>query len=266
MTPRLDSHMRKIKKIIWRFKRWMDYDPPGALTSTGWRLFKKEFKEKAPIRWWFKETLRYSIMLPLLWKIEKAQDWFRYRTYDRYHVCSTGLPPAYYGVDEQMLHVNFNILKNFVEVEQAWHTYMWSDERKPPNFFERFVPFYRYVRPFRSREWGLRYLDWAATLDDPALPPQERCDHQAAAAREIRTLYLWWVDQRPARKEFEHKEYSDQGLGTLACLDDDFNRTAADFLEHSQVMEKNAKLREDWEAEDTEMLIRLVKIRQSLWT
>lgn len=244
----------------------MDYNPPGALSSKGWRLFRDEFKQNAPIRYWIKNDFRHAVTLPVIWKYEAITNWIRYRTYDRYHVVKTGLPPGYCGAETQMFNASFNILKDFVEVELAWHSYMWSDERKSATFAEKHVPFYRVFKPFRSREWGLKHLDWASTLDDPNLPPHERCDHQARDAREIKELYLWWTDKRPQRKEVEAVPYGDQGLGIFSSLDDDFDRNSDDYKAFTSAMEQNDKLNEAWEAEDTEMFIRLVRIRKALWT
>lgn len=244
----------------------MDYSPPGALTSTGWRLFGDEFKKNAPVRHWIKYNLRHAVVLPVRWKIEAVSNWVRYRTYDRYHVMSTGLPPGYCSIENKMLHASFTSLTDFVEVELAWHSYVWSDERKSPTFTEKYMPFYRFFNPFRSRLWGLKHLEWASGLDDPSLPVYERCDQQAIDAREIKELYLWWTDKRTQRKEIETKPYSDQNLGTLSSLDDDFDRDAADFKSFMSTMEHNDKLNQEWEKEDTDMFIRLVKIRKALWS
>ena len=244
----------------------MNYNPPGALTSKAWRLFRREFKEKAPVRYWIQNDLRYSIVMPVIWKIQNVRHWFAYRTYNRFHVVKTGLPPGYYEPEVQLLHSSFNILKDFVEVELAWHSYMWSDERKSATVAEKYVPFYRAFKPFRSREWGLKHLEWASTLDDPILPLHERCDHQARDAREIRELYLWWTDHRPARKEVELPKFDDQGLGFLGILDDDFDSDASDYKEFGSATQQNNELHKLWDEEDTDMLIRLMKIRKSLWT
>lgn len=258
--------MKIVKKLLVRFDRWMSYNPPGSLSSKGWRLFNEEFKKNAPIRYWFRHDFRTSITLPIIWKYESIKNWIRYRTYDRYHVVKTGLPPGYCGADVKLLHTSFNTLKDFVEGELAWHTYIWSEERKEASFAEKYIPLYRYLKPFRSREWGIKHLDWASTLDDPTLPPSERCDHQAVSAREIRELYLWWVDIRPARKEIEAIPYGDQGLGNLSLLDDDFDRTAQDYVDYKKVLDQNEVLAQEWEEEDTQMFIRLVKVRKALWT
>lgn len=245
----------------------MEYNPPGSLTAKGWRLFKQEFKEKAPIRYWLKNDLRYRVILPVKWKIDKIKDWVRYRTYARYHIIETELEPGYHETESRMLYSSFSLLKDFVEIQLAWNSY-WSERRENVTFWQKHLPFYIYngFKSFRSRELGLKHLDWAATLDDPSLPPYERSDHQAVAAREIRELYLWWVDTRPNRKLEETGTYSDQGLDILGVLDDDFDREAPDYKKYRSAMDRNAELEEKWRIEDTEMLIRLVKIRQQLWT
>jgi hypothetical protein len=258
--------MYNIKKSLKRFKSWMHYDPPGSMTSKGWRLFDKEFKERAPIRHWFKNEFRKAVIYPVKWKYEAVNQWIRYRTYDKYHVIDTGLEPRYYEIETLMLHGNFNMLKNFVEVEQAIQTYWWSDDCKNASWCEKHMPFYRRFYPFRRPDLGIKHLEWASTLDDPSLPPQDRSESQAIFARETLALYKWWVEVRPARAKEEYTEYSDQGLGSLGCFDDDFDREAEDFKAHTESMNKRSKQEEDWQQEDEDMLIRLIKVRRGLWT
>lgn len=242
----------------------MNYNPPGSLSSKGWRLFDKEFKEEAPIRYWIKEDFKHAIIYPIKWKYRAISDWIRYRTYDRCHVVKTGLKPGYCDITTQMLNVSFNMLKDFVECELAWSRFQW----------ESTLPWYRKIRivrryiraTFRDPKLGLEHLDWAATLDDPRLPPKDRCDHQAISARETRELYIWWVNTRPARKEIEIPKYKDQGLGILSPLDEDFDRNSPDFKKFEEAMKTQRDLDEEWKIEDTEMLVRLVKVREGLWT
>ena len=245
----------------------MNYSPPGALTTTGWRLFEKEFKEKAPIRYWIKENIRIRINSRLRHSVRDAKYWIAHRTYDKYHIVNTGLEPGYYGSDKRMLHSSFNILKDFVEVELASGAYHWTDEYKKAGWIEKYMPFYRVFKPFRRPDLGVKNLEWAATLDDPSLPPHEQSPRQAKDAREILELYNWWVYARPSRKLFDIPDYSNQGLESLIpALDDDFDSSAADYQLHKKIMKKNAALEEKWKTEDTKMLVRLVKVRESLWT
>ena len=254
---------RKIRKA----RAWMNYSPPGSMSSKGWRLFDKEFKERAPIRYWLKSGLIRRIINPIRWRYNGISDWFRYRTTHKYHIIDTGLVPGYYEIDTLMLHGNFNMLKDFVEVSQARHRYYWSDDyRDNSSWCEKHMPFYSVFYPFRRPDLGIAYLDWASTLDDPSLPPYEQSPSQAVEAREIKSLYLWWVKDRPARKEIEHVHYDNQGLGWLSSLDEDFDRDAEDYKAHVENMVQRDKQAADWEAEDQDMLIRLMKIRKGLWT
>lgn len=260
--------MRKIKRLFHRLNSWLDYDPPGSLSSTGWRLFNKEFKERAPIRYWLMHDLRRQLYLPVKWKYERIVRWISYRTIDKYHIIDTGLPPEYYDIDTLMLHSNFTLLKNFVEVEQAWQKYCWTEEYKNSGKWieKKFPRIYGMFFPFRRPDLGIKHFEWAATLDDPSLPPFERSDQQAQDAREILALYNWWVKERPARKEFPSVGYDDQGLGILSSLDDDFNHDADDYKLNREIADKNRDLEEQWRDEDDAMLMRLIKIRRGLWT
>jgi hypothetical protein len=249
-----------------RLSAWMDYNPPGALSSKGWRLFKDEFKERAPIRYWIREAFR-EYFWPIKHYYEEIRAWIYYRFTNKCHLVNSGLKPGWHEIEELMLHTNFSMLKNFVEVEQARHTYWFSEDgRKKASWFEKHMPFYRFFYPFRRPDLGIVHLQWAATLDDPSLPPYQRSDAQAIAAREILALYKWWTIDRPSRKEIELPDFSDQGLGILSVLDDDFDKDAEDYKAYKNAIEDQSKLRQKWEDEDEEMLIRLIKIRKSLWT
>jgi hypothetical protein len=257
---------KKIARTYDKFKSWMAYNPPGSMTSKGWRLFGEEYKKVAPIRYWFAHDFLHIFVYPIKWKYRRVSEWIRYRTYDKYHIVNTGLQPSYYDVDTQMLHVNFNLLKEFVEVEQASCSYWMSDNSKNASWCEKNMPFYRAFYPFRRPDLGIKHFEWAATLDDPNLPPHEQSVSQAIAAREILVLYKWWTEDRPNRKEYDVPEYKNQGLGMLGCFDDDFDKDAPDYVAHNEAMTKNSTLEEDWSAEDDDMLVRLMKIRKSLWS
>jgi hypothetical protein len=250
------------KKNLQKLGAWLNYNPPGSLTSKGWRLFKAEYKENAPIRYWIKHYVRMPIRHKTMHMYSAVSEYVRYRTYDKYHILDTGLSPGYYSVSQQILNVNFNLFKHFIEVEQAWSQYDHTEHRK---WWHIFVPSGILFRNWSSAELGIKHLEWAASLDDPALPLNERCNHQAVAAREMMVLYTWWIN-RPGRKYPTILGYDNQQLGMLACIDDDFDKSAADYIEHNMVMDDIGILEKKWDEEDSEMLIRLIKIREALWT
>jgi hypothetical protein len=257
-----------IKSIYRRFDHWMSYSPPGAMSSEGWNSFNKEFKKYAPIRYWFKNDFSHKVISPIRWKYKNVQNWVRHRTYDRYHVIKTELEPAYHEVERRLLYANFSLLKDFVEVELAWSNYCWKDDSEKKELTERYwlykyIPFGHYK--FREPGIALKHLEWAMTLDDPALPPHERNVEQAHNAREICALYKWWTVDRPARVEvpFSPLPKSDD--------DDDYifgniDRTTPEFKAYSDSVDARNEQYEDWYEEDNQMLHRLIKIRRGLWT
>jgi hypothetical protein len=262
-----------LMKYLKRFKNWMDYNPPGALSSKGWRLFRQEYRQKAPIRFWIMHDLRRRTVLPVKWKYEAIRDWIRYRTYDKYHIVKTELKPNYYDKRTIMLHVNFDMLKDFVEGELAWRSWCFedSDRREKLSFWKRKLPL-GYKWSFRDPVRGMKHLEWEATLDDPSLPPHEQSPGQAIAAREKIALYKWWVETRPARVEIEllspRKKVAndDDEDSLLDIFDTDYDRTTEEYKAYIESIEKRNEQDEQWDNEDEAMLIRLMKIRKTLWT
>ena len=255
------SHMLNLKKLYRRYTHWMAFNPPGALTSEGWSSFDNEFHMKAPIRYWFHRDFKKIFVYPIKWKYEAIYHWIRYRTTDRYHVIKTGLPPGYVEADRVMLNVNFNLLKNFVEIQKAARQY-WQEEVEK-TWCEKHMPFYRLFYPFRRPDLGIKYLEWESTLDDPSLPPHEQSIRQAEQAREILALYKWWTIERTGRITVEvRRPVVDKPMDLLSPkmkLSPEYKRYRAD-------MSKYHKQEEKWEKEDDKMLLRLIKIRKGLWS
>lgn len=214
----------------------MAYNPPSALSGPAWDAFNDEYERVAPIRYFFWNIIPDICWHPIRHKLERIKHWIRYRTTHRYNKVSTGLSPGYYGISEIMMNVNFNILKDFVEVRLARSAWWASPEYKNRSFACKYMPFYRIFFKFRSSKFGLEHLDWAAKLDDPALPLHHQNPPQAIAAREIRELYMWWTVDR----------YT---LGNTLLKDDE-------YWEH---------IHNDIDI-NTNMLIRLMKIRNELST
>ena len=138
---------------------------------------------------------------------------------------------------------------SFVEIEKAWMQAIFAEDYKKP-----WYPFKR----FRNKEWGLKYLEWEMTLTGEDQNPS-----QANAAEEITNLYNWWTIQRPTR------------MDPYDLMDDKLfppDRNFIDMLssertvDQMQVCQQIDDLEKQYDDEDTEMLIRLIKLRGSLWT
>ena len=104
------------------------------------------------------------------------------------------------------------------------------------------------------------YFEWACNLtyDDSygyskKEPKYGKLTDQAKDYRKIKKLYEWWKSTRPNRKN----PYDDP------CLDD-----IEDICDKKKVKlhDKAYQIEQDYELEDTKMLIELIKLRHFLWT
>jgi len=257
----MGTFMNKITRLVKKFKHWMAYSPPGALSARGWRLFNREYKKNAPIRYLLNKTIKRKIINRIVNNIAHVKYWIIYRTTERSHVVKTELKPDYIELSKRMLYASFFLLKEHVEIDSAWHNHCVSGNL---TFCEKYMPFYNILTKFKNPELGVAYFEWAATLDNPALPPHEQSPDQARSAREVLALYTWWTLLRPAREEATRTTYSYQGF-ELGSLDSSFDVNAPDYVSYMAAMDKINDMEEIWEQEDTDMLIRLIKIRKSLW-
>ena len=149
----------------------------------------------------------------------------------------------WYDCDTRLFEAGFQILVDYVEDELAWMQLL--NEGKD-RWYSRWVPVPN------ARERGLNILEWESQLGDDSIS-------QSESAREVRDLYLWYKDVRPNRvNPFE--DVPDR----LHVFDED------GFMEHDAEYSKAVmaafKTEESQEEEDTTQLVRLIKIRRSMWT
>jgi hypothetical protein len=106
-------------------------------------------------------------------------------------------------------------------------------------------------------EAGLAHLDWASGLKmdylDKEDPEYNHPSEQAKSAIKIKNLYLWWMnrDKRPDPLD-------------LSGWTENYNK--GDKKKRFESYEKSQQIEDEYEKEDTEMLLELIKIRKHLWT
>jgi hypothetical protein len=276
--------MRSHYWTIGPFADWLRGTPKLKLgTSKEWHDWEDNAKAAHPVRWWLaEEGLDY--LQKLVYYIPDRLNDVRYYINNRWVSRSHALtahprdikPGTWSDVGSRFLPCLFNELVDFVEIEQAWHHCMWSDEAKTK--FD--VPWWRSGwlrwRTWRCSEAGLEYLNWASTLtNEEFLEEGEKHKaeptYQAKAAKEIIELYTWWTTTYRNRPD----PYEVSGW-TAAC---EANRLAnggrlsfgdQDSPELRKMSDKAhkalQKIEKAYEKEEEEMMIRLIKIRQSLWT
>ena len=265
------------------FADWLRGTPkPVAETGSGWRDWRKSAQAAHPFRYWLADKALDKVQDIVYWPATVLYDikyYINNRWVTRTHaLTSSSLPKGKWcDLDCRILHCLFDELVNHVEVELAWSNIAWNKEDR----VKYNVPFYA-AGWFRWRVWrcpqaGLDYLTWSSGLkhndewDDKDGPEYNKPTRQAVAATEVLALYDWWKTVRPVRPD----PYDDSGWSEICARrrseDDDFlagleDRTDEERAESIAALARCAKIEQQHEDEDTEMLTRLIRIRKSLWT
>ena len=186
-------------------------------------------------------------------------------------------PGDWCDVGNRFLPCLFNELVDFVEVELAWWHIAWDDEARKQ--FE--APWYARGwfrwRTWRNAKCGLANLEWQRQLrwkEDEVGPDFKGLGEltpQATNAQEILDLYTWWTTTYRNRPD----PYEASGW-TAAC---EASRIAnggrlSFSAEKDPVLKKQSdrahkllqKIEAAYEKEDETMMIRLIKVRNALWT
>ena len=171
----------------------------------------------------------------------------------------------------------FNELVDFVEVELAWWHIAWADKEAKAKYKAPFWAsgWFRW-RTWRCPEAGLDNLKWQMDLvweEDHCAPGSKNIGKptpQAINAKEIFDLYHWWKEVYPNRPDphdasgwSAHCEQRRTESGGLWDWED---RTPAERKKTKKMLDITRKLELQYDREDEQMMIRLIKIRDSLWT
>jgi hypothetical protein len=278
-------NMRSNYWTIGKFADWLRGTPKLKCgTSEEWDAWTEQAKTAHPIRWWIAEEGLDHLQKFVYYIPDRLND-IRYYINNRWITRSHALtahprdiaPGTWRDVGNRFLPCLFNELVDFVEIEQAWHHCIWSDDAKTK--FN--VPWYRKgwlrLRTWRCPEAGMEYLRWAETLtNEEFLEEGEKHKaeptYQAKAAKEIIELYTWWTvtyRNRPdpmdasgwsAHCEAMRVKYPGSFFSSLNSKD------PADRKASDKAHKLLTKIEKAYEKEDEEMMIRLIKIRESLWT
>lgn len=187
-------------------------------------------------------------------------------------------PGQWCDVGNRFLPCLFNELVDFVEVELAWWHIAWA-EKDEKNKYK--APFWA-TGWFRWRTWrcpqaGLDNLEWQRNLRWKEDEVGEGSDNlgkltqQAIKAQEILDLYNWWTQIHPNRPD----PYEASGW-TAACeAQREANGGKLSWnTPKDPVLKKQSdkahkmlqKIEAQYEKEDEQMMIRLIKVRHGLWT
>ena len=258
----------------------------GAKTSEGWDEWEKRAKEAYPIRWWLAEEGLDILQKIVFWPTDTlyaCKYYINNRYITRTH-CLTSHPSdikrgEWRDVGNRFLPCLFNELRDFVEVELAWWHIAWADKDEKAKYNAPFwaTGWWR-VRTWRCPQAGLDNLKWQSELRHNVNDGWEEGDPnigeptpQAKNAIEILALYKWWTEtyrNRPDPHDVSgwtaYCELSRLSNGGSLSWSGD--KTPELKKAGELALEELRKIEEEYEKEDEEMLIRLIKIRNSLWT
>lgn len=241
------------------FKNWFKMFPPDSATEEEWNIFEQNCRTKFPIRYWLNEEL-----IPNTWDYVKNslstfKDKLSHYLVERLHKIDIKLPPGYYGLETRLLYGLFSLLIDFVEIECAWMNKMSEKELVKRPWWKKEIKFRR------SKKRGLSYLDWQINLKNEKtkdIGESAVNTSQSEDAEITKKLYLWWTEERPKRQD-PYSLLEEIPFEKGKSLKDWMSK---DIPKRDEIMAKVYEMEKDQDAEDTEMLIQLVKLRKSLWT
>ena len=254
---------------------------PEALGWNEWDLWNKQAKEKHPVRYWIADTFLDRLQDTVMFipnSIYNVKYWITNRFVTKTHQLTAHprdiKPGTWCDYGDRILPCLFNELCNYVEVELAWKNIAWDLEARtkykaPGRAWGR----WRW-RTWRSAPAGLDYLSWEMSLVydkdsgiDESDPLWMTPTQQAVQAQEVRDLYTWWTKARPQRKDPHELSGWSQWCETREGRGFATSKLTQSEREYvDQMLEHVTKLEQEYDQEDTNKLIQLIKLRKVLWT
>ena len=269
------------------FADWVRGTPKGgAKTGEGWDTWEEEAKRYNPVRYWIAEEALDHIQDFVTWPVRKIYD-IKYYINNRWVTRTHSLtahardirPGDWCDVGNRFLPCLFNELVDFVEIEQAWSHIAWGSKEDRAKYNAPFWAsgWFRW-RTWRSPQAGLDHLNWASELrmtEEWGLHSGDKgygeLTGQAKNALEVKELYLWWTTVYPNRRDPHEASGWNAYCEASRIANDGKLQFGPDKSPELKKMSDKAhkllrKLEEDYEKEDEAMMIRLIKIRNALWT
>lgn len=253
----------------------------SAGTGKQWRVWKQAAKHSHPIRYWIVEEGLDHAQNLVNWPADKLND-IRYYINNRFVSRTNSLtahprdirPGSWSDVGNRFLPCLFNELVDFVELETAAHHVLWDDKvrDKYPMPWNR--QFFRFGT-WRCPQAGIDHLKWAMSLTNEEFLEQDQ-KHlaeptlQAKNAGEMLELYTWWTEVYPKRPDVHDasgwSDYCANRRETGLDFFDMEDKTPEDAERCRIALDKSQEIERAYADEDEAMMIRLIKVRESIWT
>ena len=254
-------------------------------TGEEWDDWNTAAQMKHNFRYWLAEEALGHIQDFVTWPVRTLYDikyYINNRWVSRTHSLTAHSrdikPGQWQDVGNRFLPCLFNELVDFVEIETAWSQIAWGNKEACAKYNPPFYAtgWFRW-RVWRSPQAGLDHLDWAMTLTNVEWLAEDKKSEaeptsQAISAKEIKELYTWWTtvyrnrpDPHDASGWSEHCDamrvkYPGSFFSSLN------DKNSEDKKASDKAIKLLQKIESAYEKEDTEMMIRVIKIRDSLWT
>jgi hypothetical protein len=254
----------------------------SAGTSEEWDDWTTAAQMKHNFRYWLAEEGLGHLQDFVTWPIRKLYDikyYINNRWVSRTHSLTAHArdirPGDWCDVGNRFLPCLFNELVDFVEIEQAWSHIAWDEEARKKYTAPFWASGWFRWRTWRCPQAGLDHLDWAMTLTNtdwcgPEHPDYGKPTGQAIRAREIKELYTWWTTVYPNRPDpYDASGWSDYCEAKRILNDGRLfgsKETPELKKQGNKALKLSQKIETAYDKEDTEMMIRLIKARDSLWT
>lgn len=258
----------------------------SAGTSEQWDEWTTSAQMKHNFRYWLAEEALSHIQDFVTWPTRKLYDikyYINNRWVSRTHSLTAHprdiKPGQWQDVGNRFLPCLFNELVDFIEIESAWSHIAWGDKEQRAKYDPPFYAsgWWRW-RTWRCPQAGIDHLDWAMTLkfdedwiskDDPKFGQPTP---QAIRAKELKDLYMWWtVTYRNRPDPYDASGWTDHceamRLKNPGNMFASLNaKDPADKKASDKAHKLLQKIEAAYEKEDEAMMIRLIKVRDALWT
>jgi len=256
----------------------------SAGTAEEWDDWTTTAQMKHNFRYWLAEEALGHIQDFVTWPIRKIYD-AKYYINNRWVTRTNSLtahakdikPGQWQDVGNRFLPCLFNELVDFVEIETAWSHIAWGEKEDTAKYNPPFYAsgWWRW-RVWRCPQAGLDNLKWQSEL----IHNEEYCKDepyymkptpQAVKAQEILALYTWWTEVYPNRPDaYNASGWTDyceaSRLSNGGKINWSSDKSPELKKQSSKAHKALQKLEADYEKEDTDMMIRLIKVRHGLWT
>ena len=208
------------------------------------------------------------------WPVRKLYDvkyYINNRWVSKTHALTSNLKVGkWHEFDTRILHCLFDELVNFVEIEQASHHIAWDAETRKKHQAPWYASGWFKWRTWRCADAGIEHLVWASSLTsndwiDEGHADWDKPSQQAIAAQETLALYYWWTQTYPARVDAMAASGWTEHCNANSKKDGQYH-FGSSCAKSQALLKKTHEIEAAYEAEDEEMLIRLIKLRKSLWT